>query len=860
MLVTPPLSFSRVQNVMFRSAYPTNDQSTPRSLENALRDAVDGLVSNSAFVKIACIPSIARICQPQIVRIIKQLLMDPTISKLSQTRQLISCLVMSVDVQFDALHDATTTGDAAIMTSLNEQVSQLLIIFKSRYFNLQKSSEQFRIGCFSDIPKLIGNCCNSWTKSLSFSKGAARSCNHALSHLISYLEGILILLNPRYSAAALPPDIMYFEVDDFLSHTLSYCIKSANAESKVGCSRDDDSATASDVGKVVGSFHHCRLLLSFIIVSSDKIDRDYYLSAISFSLGSNLSRTLKIYTISDITEAERFALELEIAYVIAMASIFIFPLSQMLDHTACEKDSLGSFSDVFGELYEVMSFATSMLCCILPSIPYVFENSGYLGKQPDGYDEDDNVEVDTSEFSSNITKIGANFIPRVSINLFVKQPLYELSNISHCMSIANQCVDYLLNNIPESFEEGEHSLVEAFEFQVDHIFHAFNLTHRSSMVSWSDNASNPRTFFSFYLLQCALIRVFCRLVENTYECPEDYQKKINHKMDGSLRKCDTIEGREDEHHIVSQEDKSNNKKSDSHHESSSDVNINSKQCISQFVSRGEAYSLINSIARRMFRRIPNLFLQILTDAVTCALSIEVEKEVLRTGKIHKDGTAFDIIEESPYEANFNEVFNEMINEHSSENNKFSKKSNKNVQVMKSNEKVEENPNRGIEIKIKIDIVTPLVELLLDVSEQFGATLSQLLSASIKSENYFSHMNKNRKAGRNRQKEMCSNDHKETSVWMEVGELGSGYLASAIILNRVTHSHYSQEVSTYVQAVLMNNCMIILICLCDTTELLKFFLFLPIISSQIVDWMLAEFVLNPERVLGLLLMCVRLVGG
>ena len=821
MLVTPPLSFSRVQNGILRSAYPTNDQSTPRSLENAIRDALDGVVSNSAFVKIACIPSIARICQPQIVRIIKQLLMDPTISKLSQTRQLISCLVTSVDVQSDALHQATRTGDAAIMTSLNEQVSQLLIIFKSRYTNLQKSSEQFRIGCFSDIPNLIGNCCNSWTKSLSFSKGAARSCNDALSHLISYLEGVFILLNPRYSAAALPPDIMYFEVDDFLSHTLSYCIKSANAESKVGSSRDDDSsATASDVEKVEGSFQHCRLLLSFIIMSSDEIDRDYYLSAISFSLGSHLSKMLKTCKISDITEAERFALELEIAYVIAMASIFIFPLSHMLDHTVCEEDSLGRFSDAFSELYEVMSFATSVLCCILPSIPCVFENTGYLRNQPDGYDKDDNVEVCTSGCSSNITEIGANFIPRVAINLFLKQPLYELSNISHYLSIANQCVDYLLHNIPESFEEGEHSSVEAFQFQVDHIFHAFNLAHRSSIVSWSDNASNPRTFFSFYLLQCVLIHVLCSLVKTKNEFPEEYQKNDNHKLDGNLRECDTIEGREFEHHIKSQEDKSNNQKTDSLHENLIDVNINSKQCMSQFVRRGEAYSFINSIARGMFRRIPNLFLQILTDAVTCALAIEVEKEVLRTGKIHKNGTAFDKIEETPYVTYFDEIFNDMINEQNSENNKFNYKSNENVEEMKSNEKVDENLSRETEMKIEIDIVTPMVELLLDVTEQFGATLSQLLSASIKNENNLSHMNKDRKEDRNRQKEKYSKVLKETSVSKAVGELGSGYLASAIILNRVTHSHYSQEVSTDVQAVSMNNCMVILIYLCDTTQRLN----------------------------------------
>ena len=88
--------FHRSANVRHgRNAY-FDDMSTPILVENIIKDALDGVVSISAFVKIACVPFIARICQSQIVRIAKQLLMDPAANKLSQTYQLILCLVTSI--------------------------------------------------------------------------------------------------------------------------------------------------------------------------------------------------------------------------------------------------------------------------------------------------------------------------------------------------------------------------------------------------------------------------------------------------------------------------------------------------------------------------------------------------------------------------------------------------------------------------------------------------------------------------------------------------------------------------------------------------------------------------------------------
>jgi hypothetical protein len=856
-----------------------DDMSTPRLVENIIKDALDGVVSISAFVKIACVPFIARKCQSQIVRIVKQLLMDPAANKLSQTYQLISCLVTSINVQSVAMHQAQNNREAATVTSLNEQVSQLLIIYKSRYFNLQKSSQQFRIGCFSNTPNLIGNCCNSWKKELSFNKRAGGLNDDALSPLISYLEVAFISTNPSSTADA-SLDIIHFEVDDFLNNTLSYCIQYSSSGRGVSFSRngnqiessdtvhdindskktgdsnrdgsgDDPSGCSSSNGRYSGSsssssnnnnnnnnnnnssssssskayingsvssyvenvmesFNHCRLLLSDIIMSSDEKHRSFYLTAISFSLGSHLSKTLRGLDKYNITASERSALEVEIAYIIAMASVFIFPSHIVRHDHSSEDHSFRSFSDALGELYEVMSFAVSVLCCITPSTPCFFEDSGYLRKHRNGTVIEELTHEFDNEDSSKVKEIGAISLPRVAINEFIRNALFKRSIECHYLNITNQCVRYISHNIPGNSEEVEFSVVGSFYDQVDRIFQPFNFTHRSAIVCWTDQASNPRTFFSLYVLQCILIRVFCRLVESDDEYLYD-DENSNYCVDGNDRgsAIDVLEDKEaeeiDKERLNNSQEKNraqNIKENENKNKHSEGIDVieSSVQHMLQLKRRGEAYSLISSIASGMFHRTPTLFLQILCDAVTCALAVVVEKKVLKERKGYEDSTVLDEKDESLHENQLDQNFNIIKDEQSGQNNIILEKSNKSIENRENKEKEKKKKE-----EIKLNIVNPMIDLLLDVSDHFGATLSQLLSASIKSKNYFSSDTDegvieigDGGGGGGIQGEKSLEDLEETSpVVLAVGELGSGFLASAIILSRVTHSRYSQEVSTYV---------------------------------------------------------------
>ena len=849
-------SFQRSANERHgRNAF-FDDMSTPRLVDNIIKDAMDGVVSNTAFVKIACLPFIARKCQSQIVRIVKQLLMDPAANKLSQTYQLISCLVTSINVQSVAMHQTQNIREAAIVTSLNEQVSQLLIIYKSRYFNLQKSSEQFRMGCFSNTPNLIGNCCNSWKKVLSFSKRAGGLNDDALSPLISYLEAAFISTNPSSNADA-SVDIVHFEVDDFLNNTLSYCIKYANCKREIsfnrngnqnessdtvhdindnkmnrdssrdgiedhsnGCNRSNDrrsssscssskayanSSVTSNIENLMESFNHCRLLLSYIIMSSDEKDRSFYLTAVSFSLGSHLSKTLRGLDKYNITASERSALEVEIAYVIAMASVFIVPSRLVRHDDFSEEHSSRRFSDALGELYEVMSFAVSVLCCISPSTPYFLEDSGFLGKHRNGTVKEELTHEFNNEDSSKINEIGEISILRVAINEFIRNALSKRSIECHYLPITNQCVRYLSQNIPRNSEEMECSVVGSFYDQVDRIFQPFNSTHRSAIVCWTDQASNPRTFFPLYLLQCILIRVFCRLVESVDEYLYDNENS-NHFVDGNKRvsAIDAVEDKEakeiNKERLNDSQEKnrtqnSNESKNENKSSEGNDVIKSSEQHMLQLERRGKAYSLISSVASGMFHRTPTLFLQILCDAVTCALAVEVEKEVSKERKSYDDSTVLDENDGSLQNNQHDQNLNIITDEQSSQSNIISEKSNNSIENKKN--KAEEK--KGNE-EIKFNIVNPMIDLLLDVSDHFGATLSQLLSASITSKNYFPSDNYNGDGNEETktQGEKSLKDLEETSpVVLVFGELGSGFLASAIILSRVTHSRYSQEVSTYV---------------------------------------------------------------
>ena len=871
-------SFQRSANERHgRNAF-FDDMSTPRLVENIIKDALDGVVSISAFAKIACVPFIARKCQSQIVRIVKQLLMDPAANKLSQTYQLISCLVTSINVQSIVMLQTQNIREAAAVTSLNEQVSQLLIIYKSRYFNLQKSLEQFRMGCFSNTPNLIGNYCNSWKKVLSLSKTAGGLNDDSLCPLISYLEAAFISTNPSCTADE-SVDTIHFEVDDFLNNTLSYCIKYANSKGEINFNRngnqnessdtvhdindnkmtgdsnrdgsEDDpsgcsisssnngrcssssssssskayvnSSVTSNVDNTMESFNHCRLLLSYIIMSSDEKDRRFYLTAVSFSLGSHLSQTLQGLDKYNITASERSALEVEIAYVIAMASVFIFPSRLVRHDDFREEHSFRSFSDALGELYEVMSFAVSVLCCISPSTPYFFEAPGYLRKHRSGTVKEELTHEFDNEDSSKINEIGEISLPRVAINEFVRNALCKRSIECNYLSITNQCVHHLSHNIPGNSEEMECTVVGLFHDQVDRIFQPFNSTHRSAIVSWTDQASNPRTFFPLYLLQCILIRVFCRLVESDdeylydnedsnycvdrndrgsaidvvedKEAKETYKERLNNSQEKNRTQNENENKNENENENENRNrNRNKNKHSDFPRNSLNDVIKSSEHYMLQLQRRGEAYSLISSVASGLFRRTPTLFLQILCDAVTCALAVAVEKE--------EDSTVLDEKGGSLYKNQLDRNFNINTDEQRSQNNIISEKSNKSTDENKGKKGKEKNENE----EIKLNVVNPMIDLLLDVSDHFGATLSQLLSASIKSKNYLPSDsdeggeigNRDGGGGGGIQGEKSLEDFEETSpVVLAVAELGSGFLASAIILSRVTHSRYSQEVSTYV---------------------------------------------------------------
>ena len=563
-------------------------------------------------------------------------------------------------------------------------------------------------------------------------------------------------------------------------------------------------------------FNHCRLVLSYVIMNSDEIDRSFYLTALSFSLGSHLSKTLEGLDKFNMTTSERSALELEISHVIAIASVFIFP-SRLVHHDdSSEEHSSRSYSGALGELYEVMSFAVSVLCCILPSTPYSFEDSGYIRKHRNGTGTEELTREFNNEDSSKINEIEEIPLPRVAINEFIRNALCLRSIECHYLSMTNQCVLYISNNIPGNFEEVECPVVGSFYDQVDRIFQPFSSTHRSAIVSWTDQASNPRTFFPLYLLQCILIRVFCRLVgsDNEYLYDNENSNYCEDGNDGGSA-IDIVEDKEakemnkgrlnnsQEKYRAQYENDNEKKHSDCRKSNLNDVIKSSEKHMLQLKRRGEAYSLINSIASGMFHRTPILFLQILCDAVTCAMAIKVEKEVVKKRKGYEDSTALDEKDGSLHENQLDTSFNIMTNEQSSQNVITCEKSKKSIENKESKAK-EKKDNE----EMKLNIVSPMIDLLLDVSDRFGATLSQLLSASIKSKNHFSSDSKKVGGSESRdgdgrgrggiQGEKSSEDLEETSpVVLAVGELGSGFLASAIILNRVTYSRYRQEVSTYV---------------------------------------------------------------
>ena len=150
-----------------------------------------------------------------------------------------------------------------------------------------------------------------------------------------------------------------------------------------------------------------------------------------------------------------------------------------------------------------------------------------------------------------------------------------------------------------------------------------------------------------------------------------------------------------------------------------------KKNTNQAVNIGNAYTIVSTAARIIFRTESELFLRILCDSVSCSISLEVEKaKKVRNIPVSKNDCTIlgQKIENEKKSGNALEYSEEVsINaEHSSKEYSSEKHS---------------SEDHSSDSTCELNIVEPIINFLFAVTQDIGITTSDLLLSMIKSINY-----------------------------------------------------------------------------------------------------------------------------
>ena len=753
------------------------DVTAYKSVNVIIKETADGLISRADMVHFACDPFLSQNYQPQIIRTVKHLLLDQTYNRLSQTRQLLSCIETSISTLSKNNHVQDETSAKSL-----DQAHQLSKIFKSSISNSEACFKHFRLQHVFDKPTLIGNSFNSWSRNFIFSKKSAISYDGSFIHLIKFLEGLPYRQTENVLSRS---DTIELTVDDFLDFTSQFCIRENTTAT---ASNNLNSSDTPDREQIMDSYRLCGAFLAYLVNSSPREDQARYSSAVIFSLASHLHGVLSTVDPTSVSVLERSDADSAFLHVISLSCGLLFNVllscqgasctthtstSTRTTHTPSDTDmntdratdidrdtdidtdrdtDTDTDRDTGLDTLEARSVHTetdsdalrTSLCECLELISWTAsiaasfsgkqircdnivkeEVSTLAGEAVEGnivLDGEYWLGVDILETEKRTDSEPENTVSTVQLAFrdFFVIPFFKCRQNDRSSAFETVCTEYLVRglNYQKSFKTSFPSNSrEAFHHQVDDVFYALSSPHRSAIIGWSEHSLNPKVFFSIYVLQCMMMKALSGLFNIE---PQDGDASIPNS---------TVFNRSDKPYV--------------------------KQLSRYRMKRKECYTLIENVSIRLFPSSPDLYLRILCDAAACAIAIEIQRSRRRNERTNDKNN------------NINPTKTEKISH-------IESSLSKNV----PDKSAEHSPYQENTVEI-------IVKIVLEIAERSGIPIPMILTAMLNSKCYHP-------------KGISDlfdpqNPGVFSSVTEMTEELGSGITAASVILLNITSDRHGKEV-------------------------------------------------------------------
>jgi hypothetical protein len=742
------------------------DVTAYKSVNVIIKETADGLISRADMVHFACDPFLSQNYQPQIIRTVKHLLLDQTYNRLSQTRQLLSCIETSISTLSKNNHVQDETSAKSL-----DQAHQLSKIFKSSISNSEACFKHFRLQHVFDKPTLIGNSLNSWSRNFIFSKKSAISYDGSFIHLIKFLEGLPYRQTENVISGS---DTIELTVDYYLDFTSQFCIRENTTAT---ASNNLNSSDTPDREQIMNSYRLCGAFLAYLVNSSPREDQARYSSAVIFSLASHLHGVLSTVDPTSVSVLKRSDADSAFLHVISLSCGLLFNVLLSCQGASCtthtrtstrtrtthtpsdtdmntDRDTDIDTDRATGlDTLEARSLHTetdsdvlrTSLCECLELISWTASIAASFSGKQIRHDNIVKEEVAISTLAGEAVEgnivldgefwLGLDILEtekrtdsepentistvQVAFRDFFVIPFFKCRQNDRSSTFETVCSEYLVRglNYQKSFKTSFPSNSrEAFHHQVDDVFYALSSPHRSAIIGWSEHSLNPKVFFSIYVLQCMMMKAFSGLFNSE---PQDGYASIPNS---------TVFNRSDKPYV--------------------------KQLSRNRMKRKECYTLIENISVRLFPSSPDLYLRILCDAAACAIAIEIQRS-------RRNGSTND------KNKNSNPTITEKISHIESSLSKT---------VPDKSEEHSPSQENTVEIIVKI---------ILEIAERSGIPIPMILTAMLNSKSYHP-------------KGISDlfdpqNPGVFSSVTEMTEELGSGITAASVILLNITSDRHGKEV-------------------------------------------------------------------